>query len=82
MRTTLTLEKDVAARLGQVARDRRRPLKAIVNEALRAGLAALEQPQAPRRQFRTTGFDLGPSLVGSLDNVEEVLARVEGERHR
>lgn len=82
MRTTLTLEKDVAARLGQVARERRKPLKAIVNEALRAGLAALEQPQTPRRPFRTTGFDLGPSLVGSLDNVEEVLARVEGERHR
>ena len=35
MRTTLTLEKDVAARLEQVARKRRQPLKAVVNEALR-----------------------------------------------
>jgi hypothetical protein len=25
---------------------------------------------------------LGPSLVGSLDNIEEVLSRAEGERHR
>jgi len=32
--------------------------------------------------FRTSGFNLGPSLVGSLDNIEEVLSRVEGEDHR
>jgi hypothetical protein len=82
MRTTLTLEKDVAARLAQVARRRRLPLKVVVNEALRQGLAGLERPQPPGRRFRTAGFDLGPSLVGSLDDVEEVLARTEGERHR
>ena len=82
MRTTLTLEKDVAARLDQVARRRRLPIKTVVNEALRAGLDAIERPAGRRRAFRTTGFDLGPSLVGSLDNIEEVLARVEGERHR
>jgi hypothetical protein len=82
MRTTLTLEKDVAARLAQLARRRRRPLKAIVNEALRAGLPALERPAAAPRVFRTEGFDLGPSLVGSLDNVADILARVEGEGHR
>jgi hypothetical protein len=82
MRTTMTLEKDVAARLEQVARKRRQSFKALVNEALRAGLAILETPAAPRTPFRTTGFDLGPSLVGSLDDVEGVLARVEGESHR
>jgi len=82
MRTTLTLEKDVAARLGQVARKRRQPMKSIVNEALRAGLPSLERTAEPRGIFRTTGFDLGPSLVGSLDNVAEILARVEGERHK
>jgi hypothetical protein len=81
MRTTMTLEKDVAARLEQAARRRKVPMKTIVNEALRAGLAAMDAP-AHRRPFRTTGFDLGPSLVGSLDNVAEVLARVEGEQHR
>ena len=78
MRTTLTLEKDVAARLDRIAR----PLKAVVNEALRAGLDALERPPAERSRAQTTGFHLGASLIGSLDNVEEVLSRVEGERHR
>ena len=57
MRTTLTLDDDVAARLKSAVRKLRRP-------------------------FRTKGFDLGPSLVGSLDNVEEILSRVEGEGHQ
>lgn len=82
MRTTLTLEKDVAARLRQLARRQGRPLKVVVNEALRAGLAAVERPASRPAPFRTTGFDLGPSLVGSLDNIGEVIARVEGEAHR
>jgi hypothetical protein len=82
MRTTLTLEPDVAAALKAAVKSRRRPLKAVVNEALRAGLAAIEKKPAPRKPYRTTGFDLGPSLVGSLDNIEEVLARTEGERHK
>jgi hypothetical protein len=82
VRTTLTLEKDVAARLTQAARRRRQSLKAVVNAALRAGLAQLEQPAGRPTPFHTKGFDLGPSLVGSLDDVAGVLARVEGDAHR
>jgi hypothetical protein len=82
MRTTLTLDDDVAARLNAVVRTRRRPLRAVVNDALRAGLAIIEKPPGKRPLYRTTGFDLGPSLVGSLDNVEDVLLRVEGEHHQ
>lgn len=82
MRTTMTLDKDVASRLGQLARKRRQPMKRLVNDLLRAGLAQIDRPAPPRAPFRTTGFDLGPSLVGSLDDVEGVLARVEGEAHR
>ena len=81
MRTTLTLDKDVAARLEHSARRRKLPFKVVVNEALRAGLAVVDQA-APVKRFRTTGFDLGPSLVGSLDDVEGVLSRVEGETHK
>ncbi|HYN07306.1 MAG TPA: CopG family transcriptional regulator [Vicinamibacterales bacterium] len=82
MRTTMTLEKDVAARLEQVARKRGQSFKAIVNDALRAGLAVLDKPAGRRAPFHTSGFDLGPSLVGNMDDVEGVLARVEGESHR
>jgi hypothetical protein len=82
MRTTLTLDDDVAARLEQERRKRRASFKTVLNEALRAGLDALQAPRRARPLFRTAGFDLGPSLVGSLDNVEEVLSRAEGEGHR
>lgn len=82
MRTTMTLDPDVAAQLERVIRKRRQSMKAVVNEALRAGLAQLQESALPRTAFRTTGFNLGPSLVGSVDDVEGVLARVEGEAHR
>jgi len=59
----------------------RRSLKVMVNDALRAGLATMDRRPSRRKAFRTRGFDLGPSLVGGLDNVEEVLSRAEGEDH-
>lgn len=82
MRTTLTLEDDVAARLKRVMRDRRQNLKAAINDALRAGLDALDSPRPAAEPYRVRPFNLGRSLVGSLDNVEEVLARAEGEAHK
>jgi hypothetical protein len=82
MRTTLTLDRDVAARLEREMRRRGASFKALVNDLLRAGLDASQAPKRKTRPFRTEGFDLGPSLVGSLDNIEEVLARAEGEAHR
>ena len=82
MRTTLTLDADVAARLEREMRKRGTSFKAVINDLLRAGLDAAQTPKRKTRAFRTEGFDLGPSLVGSLDNVEEVLARAEGEAHR
>jgi Arc/MetJ family transcription regulator len=38
MRTTLTLEDDLADRLMEIARETKQPFKAVVNEALRRGL--------------------------------------------
>lgn len=82
MRTTLTLEPDVAAQLKRAMRRRGDSLKDTVNAALRAGLAALSTPPPAHEAFTVRTFNLGPSLVGSLDNIEEVLSRVEGEDHR
>ena len=82
MRTTITLDDDVAVRLEQERKKRRSSFKAIVNDVLRTGLDRTSPPRGTRRSFRTKGFDLGPSLVGSLDNIEEILSRAEGEAHR
>ena len=38
MRTTLTVDDELAERLTQLARDTRQPFKAVVNDALRRGL--------------------------------------------
>ncbi len=47
MRTTLTLDPDVARLLQDAVHRERRPLKQVVNDALRRGLA----PPRPRRQL-------------------------------
>ena len=76
----MPLDKDLFARLAQLTGKRRQPLKVVANDVLRAGLAEIEKPPL-RNPFRTAGFDLGPSLIGSLDDVEGVLARIDGEQH-
>lgn len=80
MRTTLTLEDDVAAQLEAMRRRRGASLKDVVNDALRAGLQQMEasgrEPQ--RKPFRTRTFDSVP-LIPSFDNITEVLAFAEGE---
>lgn len=74
MRTTLTLDDDVAALLQRLSRERRRAFKHIVNDALRAGLAILAaQPPARRRRYRLKPVSLGRPRLPNLDNIAEVL---------
>ena len=76
----MTLDDDVAAMLRRVVRRERRPVKAIVNEALRVGLESRSRP-ATQAPFRVEPLNLGGSLIGNLDDIEAVLSRVEGEDH-
>ncbi len=84
MRTTLTLDPDVAARVQQIRDERDLPLKEIVNEALREGLSRLEEDRAPRRKPRshTRPMNVGRPLVDSFDDVDELLRIAEGEAYR
>jgi hypothetical protein len=82
MRTTLTLDDDVAALLERVRRARKAGLKDTVNAALREGLSRMAAPPKRREPYRTPSTDLGPSLVGSLDNIGQVLEIAEGPLHR
>ncbi len=79
MRTTLTLDEDVAVIVERLRRSRRQTLKQVVNEALREGLKQLTLPPPARKPFRTTAVDLGECLLGNVDNVADVLAVAEGE---
>lgn len=82
MRTTLTLDEDVAAKLKIRARRTGRPFKAEVNDALRRGLAAVDQA-SNARPFVVTARDLGALRSGlNLDNVGDLLDQLEGPGHR
>jgi hypothetical protein len=53
MRTTLTLDADVARLIEAEVHRRRAPFKQVVNEALRTALSTKRAPKA-RRAFRVT----------------------------
>jgi hypothetical protein len=82
MRTTLTLDRDVAAALERLRKARDRSFKELVNEALRRGLKELGSRPAPRRTFRTQSTDLGRPLLSGIDNIAETMAVAERETFR
>ena len=80
MRTTLTLDPDVAAKARKGAARLRKPFKEIINEALRIGLDEVLKPK-PARRFETKPLPLGLRRGFSYDNISELIARAEGEDH-
>lgn len=82
MRTTLTLDDDVAARLEQLRQQRRLSFRTLVNDALRRGLDALDAPAPPRETPPTSPVSLGGALFPDVDDVASVLAAAEGDARR
>jgi hypothetical protein len=82
MRTTLTLDQDVAVQLKRLQEKEKKSLKQLVNEALRLGLQRMTKPAPVSKQHRTKSVNLGRCSFGSVDDVAEVLAVAEGESFR
>ncbi|HNQ87189.1 MAG TPA: DUF2191 domain-containing protein [Verrucomicrobiota bacterium] len=80
MRTTLTLDPDVADRARAGAAKLGKPLKEVINAALRIGLDQVLDPMAAK-PYRTDPRPLGLRRGLSYDNVTELLVRGEGEDH-
>lgn len=78
MRTTITLDDDVAARLKRLSRGGR--FKDVLNQALRRGLERMEAKE-PVPEYRVRAV-IGKPLRTDLDNVAEVLAEIEGDDHK
>jgi hypothetical protein len=74
MRTTLTLDPDVADRLRTLARERGLPFKQVVNAVLRRGLG-----DGPPEPFRITARALGLRPGIDLDQALELAANLEDE---
>jgi hypothetical protein len=82
MRTTLTLDDDVAASLSRLQKKEKLSFRELVNRALREGLKQMRSPAPSRKRYRTPSADLGSCLLGNIDDVAEALAVAEGESFR
>ena len=81
MRTTLTLDDDVLERARVLSAKLRTPFKRVINEALRSGLDHVERP-AEQKLYKTEPHTMGLRPGRNLDNIQELLAQVEGEDAR
>jgi Ribbon-helix-helix protein, copG family len=77
VRTTLSLDDDVAAKLRAEVRRTGRPFKEIVNEALRLGLAPRKAPGV-RRRFRVQARSLRHRRGLDYDRTSALIEHIEG----
>lgn len=80
MRTTLTLDDDVADKIQAEVRRSGQPFKRVVNSLIRAGLNSRRQIK-PSHPFTVHPHPLGMRWGLSYDNVSESLERLEGPTH-
>jgi hypothetical protein len=81
MRTTLTLDEDVAARVKDEMRRSGASFKDTIDRLLRLGLeAARQRPELP--PFRVRPRPLQPRAHLDYDNIGELLEQAEGPWHR
>lgn len=82
MRTTLSLDDDVAVRLKRLHKKRDTSFKEVVNDVMRSGLDRLEAPQAKKREsFRTRVFDPG-GFLDPAKSVKDILREMDEEYDR
>ena len=73
MRTTLTLDDDLAMMLKREAESSRRPFRDVVNDAIRRGMV---ESTTSRTVVEVPVFDLGTTLDG---NPWDAIARADAE---
>jgi hypothetical protein len=77
MRTTLTLDPDVAMKLKKRMTEHKLTLKDAINQALRVGL---ETPESKRKTaFKVEPFALGIPAGVDLDKMNQLLDQLEVE---
>jgi hypothetical protein len=81
VRTTLTLDDDVARLLEREVRRSGSSFKAVVNEFLRLGLMVSKQPRVSK-QFVVTPRRMGLPPGENYDDVEHLLEMLEGSGHK
>jgi hypothetical protein len=74
MRTTVTLDEDVEAKLRQTARERGVSFKAALNEAIRAGLST---ERSSTRRYRVPARAMGVRRGVNLDSALRLAGELE-----
>jgi hypothetical protein len=82
MRTTVTIDDDVAAKLqAEMRRQRSGNFKQILNDVLRRGLL-VRRELAASKPFRVRARNMGKMQGLNYDNVGELLESLEGTEHK
>lgn len=84
MRTTLTIDEDIAVVIARRRKERDTGLKEEINHLLRLGLAHAaedERTDAERKPFRTRTLSTG-KLLFPIDDVEAAIQHAEGPSHK
>ena len=80
MRTTLTLDDDVVAKLKEEMRRSGQSFKETVNAVLRKGLNVPKKNKF--EPFKVNPKKLRPRITIDYDNIGELLEQIEGPLHR
>ena len=81
MRTTLSINDDIAVLLEQEVRSSGQPFKVVVNNLLSLGLAQARRPQTTPA-FLVTPRAMGLGMGQSYDDVSALLEELEGPEHK
>jgi hypothetical protein len=80
MRTTLTLDDDLAARIRSICGRTGESFRTVVNRLLREGLHSRRE-RVPKEPFRVRARPLGLRPGLQLDNIADLLEQVDGPAH-
>ena len=80
MRTTLTLEREVADQLKRETRRTGRPFKAVVNDALKRGLG-LAAPRGRRPRFEVRPHAFGVKSGIDPNRLNQFVDELDGDAH-
>jgi len=80
MRTTITIDDDIAVRLHTIQRESDQSFKAVVNSVLRKGLMAKDQKT--ERTFDTPTLTIGTCRYPDIDNIADLLEAAEHKDYK
>jgi predicted CopG family antitoxin len=82
MRTTLTIDDDVAYKLSELQKTADKSFKQVVNETLRRGLFNEAAPKK-RKPFKVKPHNFGQVRDDiNFDKISELIEEIEGPWHR